>query len=219
MQKAWKMIQSGKSTILESSKSLAKIMHRSPACLYQKLLRMRNAQQDQQRYRAQQQQQRQQLDQHITKHRSYKQESSCSENCDSSDDPGYRPYSTQETRLLIDATQRILQGDLTMTEAVERLLGVMRHSKRGIDTKLRHMVTDSTAAAASGHSPSTSTPLLHQLSTAAHSGHTREGAQHHPVPTTATQGDRDPGNQSDAMSLDGLDCCWESDTATQSAYW
>ena len=226
MQKAWKMIQSGKSTILESSKSLAKIMHRSPACLYQKLLRMRNAQQDQQRYRAQQQQQRQQLDQHITKHRSYKQESSCSENCDSSDDPGYRPYSTQETRLLIDATQRILQGDLTMTEAVERLLGVMRHSKRGIDTKLRHMVTDCTTAAS--RSPSPSTPLLHQLSTAVHSGHTRADTQHHPVPTTATHEDRDPGNQSDAMSMEGLDC-WQGNATpatietlshhSLSAYW
>ena len=212
MQKAWVAIQFGKSTILESSKSLSKNIHRSPACLYQKLLRMRKAQQDQPRYCAQQQ-----IDQHIIKHPSYKQDSSCSEDSASSDEPDYRYYSAQETRLLADATQRILQGDLTMTEAVERLLGVMRRSKRGLDTKLRHMLTDSTAAAS--HSPSTSTPLLHQLSTAAHFGHIRAHTQHRHVPTTATQGGRDPGNQSDAMSLEGLDCCWESDTATQSAYW
>ena len=220
--KAWVAIQSGKSTILESSKNLAKIIHRSPACLYQKLFRIGRAQKAS--YSARQQHK----DQRLTN----EHDSSSSEDCESSEEPRpakrrYRAYSAQETRLLADATQRILQGDLTMTEAVERLLGVMRRSKRGLDTKLRHMVTDSTAAAAS-HYPSTSTPLLHQLSTAAHSGHTRADTQHHHVPTTATHENRDPGNQSDAMSLEGLDC-WQGDATpatietlshhSLSAYW
>ena len=220
LQKAWVAIQSGKSTILESSKSLAKIMHRSPACLYQKLFRIGRTQKAS--YSARQQHK----DQHLTN-----EHDSSSEDCDSSEEPRptrrrYRAYSAQETRLLADATQRILQGDISMTEAVERLLGVMRRSKRGIDTKLRHMVTDCTTAAS--RSPSPSTPLLHQLSTAVHSGHTRADTQHHPVPTTATHEDRDPGNQSDAMSMEGLDC-WQGNATpatietlshhSLSAYW
>ena len=148
MQKAWVAIQSGKSTILESSKSLAKIMHRSPKSLYNKLFRIGRAQEKnfsvQQLHKAL----------HPTKHRSHEQESGSSSERDYTDGSasnsgdsrnkktrcmgvGQRhAYTPTENELILRCANSILEGTTTLKQVVRTLAVQMGVSESAITNKL-----------------------------------------------------------------------------------